>query len=210
MMNVPSLQALFYQLLDRYKATLFQKESFWDQLAKAYDHPLRHYHTFDHLTHLYLELSAHLGIIENWDAILFAIFYHDAVYDVRSNLNEEHSADSAEKVLRSLNATASVIDLVRMHILATKLHTTSPSFDTGIFIDADLSILGADDRRYDLYATQIRNEYIDYPDSGYRAGRRKVLQEFLGRKRIFITDVFYQQYESKARQNLRRELEALS
>ena len=43
----------------------------------------------------------------------------------------------------------------------------------------------------------------------YRAGRRRVLGEFLARPRLYSTDYFYSRYERQARENLSRTLARL-
>ena len=101
------------------------------------------------------------------------------------------------------------IDLCVQHILATKSHAVSENNDTNLFTDADLSVLGADREVYEQYYKQIRKEYSIYPDLMYNPGRKKVLQNFLGMKRIFKTDYFYGKFEEKARRNITAELNEL-
>lgn len=203
------LQQTFFELLDRHQASNKQKEDYWQQVDSAYNEAARHYHTFDHLSHIYEELLVVRHLITDWDSILFATFYHDVVYDTGSVLNEDDSAGVAEHVMLSIGNDEKQILLVRDHILATKTHNLSQHTDTLFFIDADLSILGANEISYDLYARQIRKEYVRYPDDLYYTGRKRVLLHFLAMHRIFKTDAFYQKYEIAARHNLSRELKVL-
>ena len=86
----------------------------------------------------------------------------------------------------------------------------SNSTDTNYFIDADLSILGSDNKSYLNYSRQIRKEYRHFPDILYKPGRRKVLAAFLEMKNIFKTKYFQDKYEEQAKINILDELKSLS
>ena len=145
-------------------------------------------------------------------AVQLAVWFHDAVYAPRATDNEERSAEWAERELAMLGLPAEVVmhvaNLVRStaHVEATDY--TGPEFD--ILHDADLAILGASDARYSRYAADIRKEYAWVPDADYRAGRRKVLEAFLNRGRLYRTDVMFAEGEDAARRNLTAEVGALS
>jgi predicted metal-dependent HD superfamily phosphohydrolase len=74
-------------------------------------------------------------------------------------------------------------------------------------VDADLSILGTDDATFDQYERDVREEYAMFDDATYRAGRRRVLEAFLGRSSIFSTPRARELWEARARANLARSLE---
>ncbi len=76
-------------------------------------------------------------------------------------------------------------------------------------MDVDLAILGSDAGRFHESDEQIRLEYAHVPEHEYRAGRRRVLGEFLARPRLYSTDYFYSRYERQARENLSRALARL-
>ena len=78
-----------------------------------------------------------------------------------------------------------------------------------LFLDLDLTILGATLDEYDEYCSQIRREYECYSDQQYRQGRIKVLRSFLDRETLFFTPHFRKKLESKARRNIEREIEIL-
>ena len=82
--------------------------------------------------------------------------------------------------------------------------------DLRLFLDFDLEVLSRAPEEYDLYATQIRQEYSHYVDDIYRAGRVNVLKKFLARDRIYFnTGGVWQQREFAARENIMREIERL-
>ena len=78
-----------------------------------------------------------------------------------------------------------------------------------IFLDLDLSILGAAEDEYGDYARHIRKEYEQYSWEEYCRGRMEVLELFLGRKRLFFSDYFHEKYEEYAKENIIREIRTL-
>ena len=75
-----------------------------------------------------------------------------------------------------------------------------------MLIDSDLAILGASESAYQAYANQIRQEYAWVPETDYRMGRRKVLERFLARPRIFH---YLADLEASARRNIAAEISRL-
>ena len=198
----------FLACLSEYSAEEERNERLWAEIQFNYSTTGRHYHTLTHLSDLASELSPFRERFESWAAAIFAIVYHDAIYNVHKNNNEEKSAELARLRLGSLSVPGDVVDLCAHFIVATKNHQ-SVNPQTDLFTDADLSKLGAEEQIYDVYSLQIREEYSIYPDLIYNPGRKKVLNHFLGMARIFKTDDFHSRYEKNARKNLTRELARL-
>ena len=76
-------------------------------------------------------------------------FYHDIVYDVLQNDNEEKSALLAEKRLNSIRVH--VDKLISVKNKLTKTHVDTNDYDTNLFSDANLSILEQDWQAYENY-----------------------------------------------------------
>lgn len=74
-------------------------EKFWIEIEKNYSGKSRHYHNLQHLETLFEEIEHVKDKIKNFNNISFSIFYHDAIYDATSKLNEEKSADLAKERL---------------------------------------------------------------------------------------------------------------
>ena len=180
-------------------------ETLYQDIIKCYSSRGRYYHTLKHLEDITRKLAPVKARIEDWPVLVFAIAYHDVVYNILQQNNEEMSATFAQEILNPL-LSADELERCLQLIMATKSHQASASGDINYFIDADLSILGAEQERYQLYKEQIRKEYQYYPDMVYKPGRQKVLNHFLGMDRIFKTDCFYNKYEASARNNLAKEL----
>ena len=203
------LKQLFFQLVTSFTADTGLTETLWVEIEREYSRKKRHYHNLTHLENLYEELSAVRHLISDWDIVLFAMFYHDVVYNVLRQDNEERSATLAEKRLRTLGVQPERITLCCACITATKQHSLSPDQDINFFTDADLSILGKDWNTYLNYTQLIRKEYSVYPALVYNPGRKKVLHHFLNMNQIFKTTLFCEKYEAQARQNLACEIELL-
>ncbi len=203
------LKNIFLDLLYNFNADTSVAMQYWSEIERQYSTAKRYYHNLAHISALIAFLQNYKSEIENWNALLFAVFYHDIVYNVLRHNNEEKSAALAIKRLESLGADAETIAICNMQILATKEHGISGKKDTDLFTDADLIILGQAPAIYKQYCQQIRMEYAVYPDLAYKPGRKKVLLDFLQMPRIYKTSVCYSLFENQARTNLENELQLL-
>lgn len=204
------LKASFLNLLHVYSTDVPLNNKLWEDIENKYSNKKRHYHTLHHLENLLNELSEVKPQIQNWDTILFTLFYHDVIYNTLKSDNEQKSADYAEQKMLMLSVPVDIINNCKKQILATQSHVFSTDSDTNLFTDADLSILGYSHEAYTKYYQNIRREYNIYPDLVYNPGRKKVLLHFLNMEKIYKTPYFYNKYESRARINLSEELKILS
>lgn len=184
-------------------------QDLYAEIQKAYSHRSRHYHTLAHLDQLVTELKPLRDQFSCWATVVFAIAYHDFVYDAIRKDNEERSAAVAAARLKQIAFSEAETERCLVFINATKKHEPV-NREVDLFTDADLSILGAVPERYQQYTIEIRKEYYMYPDLLYKPGRRKVLQRFLSMNCIYKTDEFYERYEQAARRNLQGEFLRLS
>ena len=199
----------FLTSLKNYTPDEARHQSMWREVEKNYSKPDRHYHNLSHLNALFNELKLYKDKFSNWDVVIFAIVYHDVVYNTLKSNNEEKSAEVAIRKLTEISFPENLINRCKQIILATKKHERA-EVETNLFTDADLSILGADRETYKEYAAKIRREYSIYPDLMYNPGRKKVLKHFLDMPNIYKTKEFSEKYEQKARTNMQAELDTLS
>lgn len=180
----------------------------YEQLLQAYSEPQRHYHTLQHLAEC-LQLqseSAHLA--QRPAEIAIALWFHDAVYDVKAHDNEARSADWAVTALQAAGVSAAVQTRVHALIMVTE-HTAAPlEGDAALLVDIDLAILGAAPARFAEYERQIQQEYAWVPEDVFVEKRRAVLQGFVTRAQIYSTAFFHQMLEAPARANLQKALQA--
>jgi len=199
----------FLQLVTKYSKDHELANNLWLEIFTKYSEPKRHYHTINHLENLFTELKEVKTEIQDWETILFAVFYHDIVYKASSSTNEEDSAKLAKTRLTEIGYPLDRITKCLEMIRATKNHKETNDSDTNYFTDADLAILGQNAADYYEYTENIRKEYSIYPDFIYNSSRKKVLQQLLQMERIYKTEYFHNRYEKQARINGKNELEAL-
>lgn len=181
-------------------------------LTVLYSAPGRHYHNLDHINWCLAELeqcSTHFGLSADEIEILkIAIWWHDAVYNPYSKLNEVNSANLFHK-----NCTDNFIDRMnkpKMHaimdmILLTARHTSCLSLSNQleqILLDIDLASLGYDHTTFLRNNGNIRKEYYFVDQETYCKASISFLQTMLEKKRIYYTDYFYDKYEQQARSNM--------
>lgn len=174
----------------------------FEQLVAAYQEYQRHYHSLQHLTECltHFEDTRHLALHPGELAI--ALWFHDAIYDVRGKDNERQSADWAMRVLAARGASEATRERVEQLIMATRHDSTPVQPDEQLLVDIDLAILGAAPERFAEYDKQVRAEYSWVPGVVYKMKRRSVLRAFLARPSIYSTACFRERFEAQARRNL--------
>ncbi len=177
----------------------------FEEVRELYAGPGRFYHTFDHVETV-LETVESLGsYARNLNAVKLAAWLHDVIYDSRASDNEERSADYAERLCEKLSIPEG--RLIAALIRKTKTHDAGGDADAHVLLDADLAILGANEPAYRAYSERIRQEYAWVPEPDYRTGRRRVLQSFLSRPRIYH---LLRPLEEPARRNIAAEIAQLA
>lgn len=185
-----------------------------DRLVAAYSTG-RGYHDLRHLGEVIARIDE-LGEGDDIELVL-AAWFHDAVYDGAPD-DEERSARLAEAELAGCVIQVGVIgdrdvdvaEVARL-VRLTALHDPLPRDHRGeVLCDADLAILAADPERYAEYAAGVRRDYASVPEADFRAGRRAVLEELLGRDVLFRTAYAREHWEPRARENLGSEIADLT
>jgi predicted metal-dependent HD superfamily phosphohydrolase len=182
------------------------------ELLHAHGEPHRHYHTLTHIAELLQLLEEHGGASDK-DAVSLAILFHDVMYDPASRDNEEESAELATQRLTALGFPAPLVAQVDRYIRATRHSLPARQHDDpdlNLLLDLDLSILAAPPDRYRAYAQAIRQEYRAVPQDVFAAGRQQMLEGFLARKQIYLTERLRALWEAPARANIAAELVELS
>jgi predicted metal-dependent HD superfamily phosphohydrolase len=177
---------------------------YFDQLIAAYSEEHRYYHTPEHLYHL-IGLLREVSVAD--PAVYWASFYHDYVYIAGRQNNEAKSADIAKEQMLELNIDLKVIDRCCDLILLTKTHQLNECDpDAAAFLDADMAILGVEEKAYADYVERVQKEYSSIPGFLFNRGRRKFIETCLNQNRLFNTNCFFDRFETQARKNLAWEL----
>ena len=149
-------------------------DEYFKQISTAYAEKQRHYHTMEHIQSMIAEIDNNSDSSLDKNALLFATWFHDIVYDPTKSGNEEQSAKIAVQVLNRLHVPTETIQLVEELILATANHTKAKSTkELNFFLDCDLKILGLDANSYSQYAANIRKEYKHVLSFIYNRERKK-------------------------------------
>ncbi len=182
------------------------------RLRTDYGQPHRKYHTLKHIEELLKEASRFT--LKDRRAVLTAILFHDIFLEPRRYAptfqgpsNEKVSADICMAMLAENGVN--VMTAMRAHdlILMTEKHAVPEGDDEAqLFIDMDMSIIGAPHRRYAEYAGQNAMECLTaFSPKQYLAGRMAFLSKNIEHGPIFKSPQ-YADREEQARKNMTWEL----
>ncbi len=189
------------KLLSVYDIDPLEANALYEDITSKYNEPSRAYHNLDHIE-MMLSTS---DVFEYSPELQFTIWFHDVIYNPWKENNEVKSAEYAKYELTELGIPNTIIQEVARLIVLTKTHNPEANDTLGHQLsDLDLAILGSEPDSYATYVVKIRKEYRMYPDWIYVPGRIKVLQSFLGRKKIYQTEEF-KHLEIQARENITNE-----
>lgn len=189
-------------------------EAMFDEIRGLHAGPDRGYHDWSHplaLLALHAELEPRL---HDPEAVRCAILLHDAIYEPRRADNESRSAALAARMLEgvvpaeTLARTIRLIEATARHAIPADL-ASDEAADMALFLDMDLSILGASPRDFDAYETGVRHEYREIPEAAFRHGRAAILEGFLARDALYLSDWGRARFEAPARENLGRSIAKL-
>ena len=96
---------------------------------------IRAYHTVQHLDECFARLDEASSLAACLPEIELALWFHDAVYDVRAHDNEERSARWAQSAAREAGLSGAVRDRLQLLILATKHMAAPPSRDAALLVE---------------------------------------------------------------------------
>lgn len=204
------LKQQWREITAKQKAATQIRNELFEELLTLYTLPGRHYHNLKHIADIIELVHQYKNLIQNNDSVLFAAFYHDAVYDTHSTTNEEESALLAKKSLQRLDVDNELINYIYQYILSTKKHDPQINHtDCSLFLDFDLHTLSVPANEYKIYTKQIRAEYQWVSENVYVKKRCNVLKNFLERKFIYHTPQLRGEWEENARSNIRNEISSL-
>jgi predicted metal-dependent HD superfamily phosphohydrolase len=182
-------------------------EELRESLLARWSEPHRRHHMLIHLHEMLdaIGLLADSGIVFDRDAVQLAAWFHDAIYEIGRDDNEDRSAELARELL----ASSPMRDEVARLVLVTKTHKVADDDINGaVLCDADLSVLGSDALRYRAYAEAVREEYAEIPDEVFKPARADVLASLLDGQ--LFTASGRERWDQLARRNIAEEITALA
>lgn len=183
-------------------------------LSVLYAQKHRHYHDITHILACLTELEQYAEAVElhSWEfnVIEKAIWFHDAVYNPYSKLNERNSAD-----------LLSPDDLLtRWIIYTTAHHTETQTFGWAeddreemcakVMLDIDLAGFGKPWangyiqalNEYGHNSENIRKEYYKTGPGEFDIGRYQFLKTIAKRPTLYYTEYFYNKYHVQSQLNI--------
>ncbi|MEN8625638.1 HD domain-containing protein [Psychrobacter proteolyticus] len=215
--NHDELGKCFVQHLSAMTSDILPKQidRLWQDIVTRYGEPQRAYHTLNHIEQLLVQFENIKHYLAEPHITALALYYHDVIYDPTRSDNELKSADFATDALSPYLSPEQCQQIYAL-IMMTANHQIDESIDSvkysdaAYLLDMDLSILGAPWPTYKQYAKAIRQEYAHVADDNYRDGRTAVLQGLLAHPKLYLTDHYYNQLETQARDNINHELTLLA
>ncbi|MCG8613193.1 MAG: hypothetical protein MI864_22005 [Pseudomonadales bacterium] len=180
-----------------------------DALVQAYSEAHRQYHTLVHLESVLSLLDQYQHLAQHTHEIELALWFHDAIYQPKSTSNELESAQWARTFLNQNQINPQSTARIEQLIDATSHTGASGTVDEKLISDIDLAILGRPKTDYETYTHSVRFEYQHVPISLYREKRKAVLQGFLNRPKIYLTEALHDRFEEQARRNIFDEIRGL-
>ena len=183
--------------------------SMGQKIVNAYSSSHRNYHTLEHVNHCLSILDQVPIQIDEENDLRFAIWFHDIVYDPKSEENEIQSAQIAYDWLNK--QAVGNPDQVRNLILSTAnyLEPATDQLSYMVLHDIDLAILASDETIYLQYQKEIREEFSHLQDEEFLYARRKFLKAVLELNPLYAIEAYQHQWEEKARQNISNELKKI-
>jgi predicted metal-dependent HD superfamily phosphohydrolase len=183
-------------------------EELREDLLARWSETHRKHHTVTHLHEMLdaIGLLADSGVEFDREAVELAAWFHDAIYEIGRDDNEDRSAELARELL----ASSPIRDEVARLVLVTKTHKVADDDVNGaVLSDADLSVLGSEPLRYRTYAAAVREESADVPDEVFKPARARVLTALLDGP-LFYTAAGRERWEEPARRNIADEIAELT
>lgn len=184
-----------------------------DEVLTRWNEPHRRYHDESHLEDVLLSLDQ-ISIRGERLApeSLLAAWFHDVIYTGAGGADEHHSAQYAIEALSRFDFSRKLVEGVGELIVATTPNFVTSAMPAALahLLDADLSIFGASEQRYQRYSDAVRQEYAHVPEAQFREGRASILNAYLDNDQIYRSVAGRELWEQRARSNLAREIAALS
>jgi predicted metal-dependent HD superfamily phosphohydrolase len=193
-------------------------------LDSAYREPQRGYHDWSHIADLLTKLDYFKALAVRPDLIAAAIFWHDVVYVTRDSeglLRPDAENVRASAALFDRHAKFNKMDAAAIHdlIMATADHLDAraaneryPGFagDLDLFLDLDLSSLGAPWPAFEQNLERLRFEYAWVPEPLFCLGRLQMIDTFAARgDALYRRDETRKLWNERAHKNLARAQEEL-
>jgi predicted metal-dependent HD superfamily phosphohydrolase len=172
----------------------------------------RPYHNLEHVKRMLDFCEPALIEMDNPEAFVLAVAFHDLIYVAGAKDNELKSAEAAVEWMRTHRiqfekGQQEVWELI-MATMGHKIQEGDPLyFEKSWIIDADLIGFVRD---WERNAELIREEFSFIPEDEWRAGRTGFLEAFAKREPFYYVPAHEAEFGAQAKANIRSEIEDLS
>ena len=177
-------------------------------LGALYGAPYRKFHNLCHIQDCLCRFDESAPYLVDPDAVEFALWFHDAVYECGATTNEARSAEMFLEL--SAGAAFGFRHRVCSLIMATRHRRRVSDNDKRFIVDIDLSGFGAPWEEFMRNGQLLREESGRQNEHEYQTGQLNFLGRLQRRPTVFSTDYFRDKYEATARANLSRVLAELA
>ena len=178
----------------------------FDRVEARYREPHRRYHGPRHIEQCLRQFDLAGPAIPNRDAVEFALWFHDAVYDVPrapAAHNESRSAEFFVGCARGRGVARLRADVCRLIDITT--HGELPQApDERYVVDIDLSSFGLPWPEFLRDSAEVRAEQPAVPDDEFFAALEQLMRTLLTRPHFCFTEFFRARHEQRARDNINR------
>ena len=175
----------------------------FDELDALYREPHRRYHTVAHIDHCLHCFDLAADRMDEPDAVEMALWFHDAVYGVPTQGNEQRSAElfAARAGARGEERYRSKVHRL---IMVTEHREPPATLDESFIVDIDLSSFGLPWEAFLRDSRAVREEFAAVPDAEFYPRHRKFTESLLARPHFCFTEFFRERHEARARENIER------
>ena len=195
------LEKSWFELHQHYQFSEPQK--LFNKLVVAYSEKQRAYHTVQHLYECLSLLESVRSYLNDVNAVVLALWFHDVIYDPQAKDNELQSSELFEQYLAQ-DLSIGITQKIKRWIVATQKHESTDELDLQFLLDIDLAILASSPARFVAYEQQIQQEYVWVDPEIYSVKRKEVLRYFYQTEPLYQTEYFQLNFELQAKQNLEK------
>ena len=176
----------------------------WDEILNYYTKKWKFYHNLNHIYSFIDLYNKYNNLIENGkNEFLLSIFFHDIIYIPSRNDNEKESLVKFNEFFQDTKPKNLNKDKVIDLITESENHLLNKEYcnDINLFLDMDMEIISQDN--WEDYEDKIRNEYCFVDYNTYKKKRKEFLEGLEKKEKIFRTKTFFEEFEVKARNNIK-------
>ena len=176
----------------------------WNKILNYYTKKWKFYHNLNHIYSFIDLYNKYNNLIENGkNEFLLSIFFHDIIYIPSRNDNEKESINKFNEFYQDIKPKNLNKEKVIKLITETENHLLNKEYnnDINLFLDMDMHIISKDN--WEDYENKIRNEYCFVDYNIYKIKRKEFLEGLEKKEKIFRTNTFFVEFETKARKNIK-------